>query len=113
MSKIKEFIEIWNNYYHILSIDNCEFDTYNNIINKLKEGKDLKYDDKIMFLELINIMAEKIYLSKYKTNYYCETKKYKEPELNCCSYLINFLHQQIIFHHDNEYDKAFTQKYGK
>lgn len=45
----------------------------------------------------INDCADK-YESKYGTNYYQQSKKYEEPELNCCSNLLNYLETEIYGH---------------
>ena len=96
---IKDFLTIWNNYY-MLSIPSYEFDNFIIIIEKLRQKSKLEIQEKKKFVELIELIADTIYdinncadkyESKYGTNYYQQTKKYEEPELNCCSYLINYL----------------------
>lgn len=114
---IKEFLTIWNNYY-MLSIPSYEFDNFIIIIEKLRQKSKLEIQEKKKFVELIELIADTIYdinncadkyESKYGTNYYQQTKKYEEPELNCCSHLINYLESEIERDLENEYDIAFTK----
>ena len=90
---IEEILIIWNNYNNMLSIQANDFDK---------------------FIELIELMADTIYTinncaDKYGTTYYQQTKKYEEPELNCCSNLINYLESELYWDLENEYDNAFTK----
>ena len=115
---IEEFIIIWNNYCNMLSIQANDFDKFIKIINKLRQKSKLEIQEKNIFIELIEIMADTIYTinncadkyeSKYGTTYYQQTKKYEEPELNCCSNLINYLESELCWDLENEYDIAFTK----
>ena len=119
---IKEFITIWNDYNNMLSIQPYEFDKFLNLINKLKNTSVLDIKEKKIFIELIEIMADTIYTinncvdkyeTKYETTYYQQTKIYDEPELNCCSNLLNYLESEISWDLENEYDIAFTKQYLK
>ena len=63
-------------------------------------------------------MAELIYTinncaDKYETTYYQQTKIYDEPELNCCSNLLNNLESEICWDLGNKYDIAFTNNFRK
>jgi hypothetical protein len=60
----------------------------------------------------INNCADK-YKPKYGTTYYQQTKTYEEPELNCCSNLLNNLESELCWDLENEYDIAVTEKYLK
>ena len=60
----------------------------------------------------INNCADK-YETKYGTTYYQQTKIYDEPELNCCSNLLNNLESEICWDLENEYDIEFTKQYLK
>ena len=115
---IEEFIIIWNNNSNMLSIQANDFDKFIIIINKLRQKNKLEIQDKKIFIELIELMADTIYTinncadkyeSKYGTTYYQQTKKYEEPELNCCSNLINYLESELCWDLENEYDIAFTK----
>ena len=115
---IEEFIIIWNNYNNMLSIQANDFDKFIIIINKLRQKSKLEFQEKNIFIELIELMADTIYAinncadkyeSKYGTTYYQQTKKYEEPELNCCSNLINYLETELYRDLENEYDNAFTK----
>lgn len=75
----------------------------------IRQKKQIRMSRKKIFIELIEIMADTIYVinncadkyeSKYGTTYYQQTKKYKEPELECCSNLKHCL--------ENDCDGAFT-----
>jgi hypothetical protein len=103
---MKEFITIWNKYLNILSLNCYEFDKYVNIINKIINECELELEikDIKIFIELIEIMGDSIYIlnncpdkyeSKYGITYYDKTKIYEEQELNCCSRLINYLEEDI------------------
>lgn len=59
----------------------------------------------------INNCADK-YESKYGTNYYQQSKKYEEPELNCCSNLQNYLESEIYWDLENKYDLEITKTLG-
>ena len=115
---IEEFIIIWNNNSNMLSIQANDFDKFIIIINKLRQKNKLEIQDKKIFIELIELMADTIYTinncadkyeSKYGTTYYQQTKKYEEPELNCCSNLINYLESELCWDLENEYDIAFIK----
>lgn len=111
---VEEFINIWNNNANTLSIQPYEFDKFVNIINKLRKKSKLDIQEKKIFIELIEIMAETIYrinncADKYGTTYYRQTKIYDEPELNCCSNLLNNLESEICWDLENEYDIAYSQ----
>jgi hypothetical protein len=115
---IEEFIIIWNNNSNMLSIQANDFDKFIIIINKLRQKNKLEIQEKKIFIELIELMADTIYTinncadkyeSKYGTTYYQQTKKYEEPELNCCSNLINYLESELCWDLENEYDIAFTK----
>ena len=64
-------------------------------------------------------MADTIYAinncaNKYgTTSYYQQTKMYDEPELNCCSNLLNNLESEIYWDLEDEYDIAFTKQHFK
>ena len=113
-----DFINIWNNNCNMLSIQEYEFDKFIKIINKLKKKVKLEIQEKQTFIKLIELMAETIYKinncgdkyeSKYGTTYYQQSKEYEEPELNCCSNLLNNLESEIYWDLENEYDIAFTK----
>lgn len=116
---IEEFITIWITYCNMLSNkESYEFDKFIIIINKLIQKSKLEIQEKKIFIELIEIMADTIYTinncadkyeSKYGTTYYQQTKKYEEPELNCCSNLLNYLETDLYWDQENEYDIAFTK----
>ena len=119
---VEEFINIWNNYCNMLSIQVYEFDQFIKIIDKLREKTKLETQEKKIFIELIELMADTIYTinncadkyeSKYGTTYYQQTKKYEEPELNCCSNLLNNLDTEICWDLENEYDQAIHKNVGK
>jgi len=119
---IEEFINIWNDNCNMLSIQLYEFDKFENVINNLIKKSRLDIQEKKIFIELIEIMAETIYTinncankyeTKYGTNYYQQTKIYDEPELNCCSNLLNNLESEIECDLENEYDIAFEKQYLK
>lgn len=111
---IEEILIIWNNYNNMLSIQANDFDKFIIIINKLRQKSKLEFQEKNIFIELIELMADTIYTinncaDKYGTTYYQQTKKYEEPELNCCSNLINYLESELYWDLENEYDNAFTK----
>jgi hypothetical protein len=56
----------------------------------------------------INNCADK-YKSKYGTTYYQQTQSYEEPELNCCSNILNNLER----HMEDAYDIAFHENFIK
>ena len=114
---IEEFLRIWNNYFSIISIQPYEFDKFMIIIKKLRQKSKLEIQEKNIFIELIEIMGDTIYTinncadkyeSKYGTTYYQQTKKYEEPELNCCSNLLNYLETDLHRDMEDKYDIAFT-----
>ena len=107
----EEFITIWNTYCHSLSVQSDKFVL---IINKLIQKSKLSIQEKKIFIELIELMADTIYTikncaDKYGTTYYQQTKKYEEPELNCCSNLLNFLESDLFWDREDEYDISFTK----
>lgn len=115
---IEEFIIIWNNYFSVIPIQPNELDKYIIIIKKLRQKSKLEIQEKKIFIELIELMADSIYTinncaekyeSKYGTTYYQQTKKYEETELNCCSNLINYLESELCCDFENEYDIGFTK----
>ena len=113
---IEEFINIWNDNSNMLPIQMHEFDKFENVINKLRKKSTLDIQQKKIFIELIEIMAKTIYTinncaDKYGNTYYQVTKIYDEPELNCCSNLINNLESEIYRDLEDEYDIAFTKQY--
>ena len=113
---IEEFIGVWNNNFNMLPIQEYEYDKFVNVINKLRNKSILDIPEKKIFIELIEIIAETIYTinncaDKYETTYYQRTKIYDEPELNCCSNLLNYLESEISCDFENEYDIAFTKQY--
>lgn len=115
---VEEFINIWNDNCNILSIQPYEFEKFVNVINKLRNKSKLDIQEKKIFIELIEIMAETIYTinncaDKYETTYYQQTKKYDEAELNCCSSLLNYLESEIYYDLENKYDIAFTNQHLK
>ena len=57
MDELQEFIKIWNNYFHI---NPNPLDKYETIMNKIKNGNELEFNEKIMFMELIEIMVNNI-----------------------------------------------------
>lgn len=108
------FIEIWTNNANMLPIQYYEFDRFINIINKLKKKSILNIQEKKIFIELLELMAETIYTinnyaDKYGTTYYQQTKIYDEPELNCCSNLLHKLELEILEELENNYDIEFIQ----
>lgn len=101
---VEEFINIWNDNFNMLSIQPNELDPFIKIIDKLRKNIKLEIKEQKTFIQLIELMAETIYTindcadkyeSKYGTNYYQQSKKYEEPELNCCSNLLNYLETEI------------------
>ena len=111
---IEEFINIWINNCNILSIQPPEFDKFIKIINKLRKKSKLEIEEKKTFIELIELMADTVYTinncaDKYGTNYYQQSKKYEEPELNCCSNLLNNLESEIYWDLENKYDLELTK----
>jgi len=119
---IEEFINIWDNNYNMLSIQPNDFIKYVCVISKLRKKSELNIQEKQIFIELIETMADTIYTinncadkykAKYETTYYQQTKTYEEPELNCCSNLLNNLESELCWDFENEYDVAFTEKYLK
>ena len=109
---VEEFITIWNN--NMLFIQAHDFDKFTIIINKLKKKSKLEIQEKKIFIELIELMADTIYTinncaDKYGTTYYQQTKKYEESELNCCSNLLNYLESELYWNLEDEYDIAFTK----
>ena len=115
---IEEFITIWDNYSNMLSIQANDFGKFIIIINKLRQKSKLEIQEKQIFIELIELIADTIYTinncadkyeSKYGATYYQQTKKYEEPELNCCSNLINYLESELFWDLENEYDIEFTK----
>ena len=111
---VEEFITILNN--NMLSIQAHDYDKFTIIINKLKKKSKLEIQEKKIFIELIELIADTIYIinncadkyeSKYGTNYYQQSKKYEESELNCCSNLLNYL--EMYWDLENKYDLAFTK----
>lgn len=111
---IKYFLTIWNNYNNMLSIQANELDNFIIIIEKLRQKNKLEIEEKRIFVELIDLIADTIYATnncayKYGTTYYQVTKKYNEPELNCCSDLINHFESEIDWDLENKYDIAFTK----
>lgn len=113
---IEEFIIIWNNYNNVISIQPNEFDKFIKIINKLRQKSKLEIQEKYIFIELIEIMADTIYndyVNKYDSTYYQQTKKYEEPELNCCSELLNYLETEVCRDLENEYDNCLHKNFTK
>jgi len=112
---IEEFINIWiNNYNMISNIQPYDFNKFIKIIDKLRKKSKLEIEEKITFIELIELMADTIYTinncaDKYGTTYYQQTKKYEESELNCCSNLLNYLESELYWNLEDEYDIAFTK----
>ena len=115
---IEEFINIWINNCNMTSIQPPEFDKFIKIIDKLRKKSKLEIEEKKTFIELIELMANTIYTinnfsnkyeSKYRTNYYQQSKKYEEPELNCCSNLLNNLESEIYWDLENKYDLELTK----
>lgn len=115
---IDEFLIIWDNNLNMLSVQPNDFDKFMTIINKLRQKIELEIKEKQIFIELLEIMADTIYVinncadkyeSKYGTTYYQQTKEYEEPELNYCSNLLNYLESELDRNLENEYDIAFTK----
>ena len=97
---IKEFINIWNEYSNVLSVQPPEFDMFLNVINKLRKEIKLDIKEKKIFICLVELMADTIYARnncadkyeiKYGTTNFDKSETYDEPELNCCSNLLNNL----------------------
>jgi hypothetical protein len=113
---IEDFITIWTNKCNMLPIQPYEFDTYKKLIDKLRKNAELTFEEKRTFVDLIELMADTIYAidncaNKYGIDYYQETKKYDEPELNCCSNLINSLQSDMCYDSENKYDMAREEAY--
>lgn len=117
---IEEFIIIWNKNSNMLSIPANDFDKFIIIINKLRQKGKLEIQETKIFIELIELMTDTIYEinncadkyeSKYGTTYYQQTKKYEEPELICCSNLINYLESELCWDLENEYDIALHSQH--
>jgi hypothetical protein len=51
-------------------------------------------------------MADTIYTINKKTTYY-------QPELNCCSHLLNYLEGEVCRLQEDAYDIAITNEYLK
>jgi hypothetical protein len=111
----EEFITIWNTYCHLLSVQSDKFVL---IIHKLTQNSTLSIQEKKIWIELIELMADTIYTikncadkykSKYGENYYRQTQKYDEPELNCCSNLLKILESDLFWDREDEYDIAFSK----
>jgi len=97
---IEEFINIWNKNWNMISIQCCEFDKFIKIIDKLKKKSKLEIQEEKIFIELIELMAYTIYginncEDKYENSDYQQSKNYEEPELNCCSNLLNYLKSEM------------------
>ena len=114
----EEFMIIWDNYNNMLSVQANEFDKFIIIINKSRQKSKLEIPEKRIFIELIELIADTIYTinncadkyeSKYGTNYYQQRTTYDEPELNCCSNLLNYFESELYWDLENEYDIAFTK----
>ncbi len=100
---LKKFISIWNSYNIYLPINEFEFDKYLKIINKLRNNNENfdKIEEKMDFIELVEIMADTIYTicdcaDKYEIDYYQRTKTYDETELNYCSSILDYLENKIF-----------------
>ena len=111
---ITQFIIIWEKNANMLSVQANEIDKYFNIIQKLRRNTRLETPDKLTFIELIELMADTIYFlencpDKYGIDYYQQTKKYQETELNVCSSLLVDLQSQICYDVENNYDIAFAK----
>ena len=111
---IEEFINVWNDNCNMISIQQNDFNKFINVINKFKKKSCLDIQEKKIFIELIEMIADTIYIvdncvDKYETTYYQQTKIYDEPELQCCSNLLNKLESEIAWDLENEYDKAFSK----
>lgn len=94
-----------------------DFDKYIQIINKL-----CNYDivfgitEKIIFCELVEIIADTIwtvekYTDKYPRKYYQQTKKYDQVDLDCCSSILDFLQNEIIRDNEDAYDDVVQKKF--
>lgn len=119
---IEEFLIIWNTYFNLISIQPNDFDKFIIIINKLRQKSKLEIQEKKIFIELIELMADTIYTinncadkyeSKYGTTYYQQTKKYEEPELNCCSNILNNLEADLDRDMEDAYDIALHKNFTK
>lgn len=115
---MEQFITLWNDYRAVLPINEYEFDKYMKIITKLRNQDEFDIQDKQVFIELIDIMAETIYTTnscadkyetKYGTTYYQQTRVYEEPELNYCSELLTKIQNEIMRDIEDGYDKAFYE----
>lgn len=104
---VDEFINILNCNYNIISISTNEIDKFLIIMDKSKKYR-LTIKEKQTLIELIGLVADTICQSKYGIKYFQQSKKYEEPELNCCSNLLNYLESEICWDLENEYDVALT-----
>ena len=110
-------------FLHILdSFQTNDYDKFVDVIHKLRNKSSLDIQEKKIFIELIEQIADTIYTvnncsdkyaAKYGTNYYQQTKIYDEPELNCCSNLLNSLEAEAEEVWENAYDIAVTNEYVK
>ena len=118
---ITQFITIWNMDYDL--IDESR-ERYMDFMLKLKGEPEitLELKDKILLLEVVDELAYNIYMQNYYadkyedihgTTYYQSTKIYDEPELNCCSRIINYLENDIEKSLEDAYDEAVTNKWIK
>ncbi len=110
---IKEFLTIWDTYFNMISIQPNDFKKFIMFVIKLRQKSKLEIQEKKIFIELIELVADTVYTinncadkyeSKYGTTYYQQTKNYEEPELNTCSNLINYLESELCWDLENEYD---------
>lgn len=119
----EEFINIWNKNFNILSVNEYEFDKYVNVINKLRKKCKLEIEDKKVFIDLVEYMADSFYIvncadkyeNKYKENenYYRQSEKYEESELNCCSNILNHLQSEILWNLENDFQNALDMEMSK
>lgn len=95
LQHLKEFDEIWINYCNILPVQANEFDFYVKVIIKIRNDDiNFSYEDKKIFLELIELISECIYrYRKYNDKFNKEeyAKENIETELKCCNVIKKYL----------------------
>ena len=80
------------------------FDQFADVVNKIKQKHELTIRDKQVLVELMEQMADTIYVQIYKEDtlesHYQMHQICESSELNCCSTLIDIFQSEIL--HDLE-----------